>query len=332
MPKPKPRIVVTQPLPGGFVEKLKQDRRFVTTVYPHDYKPPRQELLRMIRGANAIITLLTMKVDAEFFDEAGRELKIVANYAVGFDNFDVEEARKRNIILTNTPCVLNDAVADHTMALMLGVMQRLAEADSFFRAGKYKEWRPTLLLGQELERKTLGLVGAGRIAWKVAKRAHGAFDMDILYYDINRDEAFEKEFRARKVSLETLMKESDIVSLHVPLNERTRHLIGAKELHLMKRTAILINTARGPVVDEKALVKVLKAERIFGAGLDVFEFEPKPAHGLTTCKNTILTPHLGSATIEARAQMAKAAVDNVVAVLTGKPPISPVETNIVCPI
>lgn len=332
MPKPKPHIVVTQPLPGGYVEKLEKDRRFRTTVYPHDHKPPRKELLRMIRGADGIITLLTMKVDAEFFDAAGPQLKIVANYAVGFDNFDVNEARRRGVVLTNTPCVLNDAVADHTMALMLGIMQRLAEADQFFRAGKYKEWHPTLLLGQELERKTLGLVGAGRIAWKVAKRAHGAFDMDILYYDVRRDEAFEKEFRARKVSLTTLMKESDIVSLHVPLNEQTRHLIGAKELHMMKRTAILINTARGPVVDEKALVKVLKAGRIFGAGLDVFEFEPKPAPGLVQCKNTILTPHLASATIEARAQMAKAAVDNIVAVLSSRPPISPVESNIVCPI
>lgn len=332
MAKSKPRIVIAHPLPGGFVEKLQKDKRFDVKVFKHDRTPTKKELYPLIRGAHGIITPLTVKVDRAFFAKAGPQLKIVANYAVGFDNMDRKEAEKRGVMLTNTPCVLNDAVADHTIALMLGVAQRLVESDNYFRAGKYKKWHPTLLMGQELGRKTLGIVGSGRIGWKTAKRAHGAFDMDILYYDTKRNQALEKEFRAKKVSLPTLMKKSDFVSLHVPLNKGTYHLIGKKELNMMKPTGIIVNTARGPVIDEKALVDVLKKGKIFGAGLDVFENEPKPAPGLVGIPNTILTPHLGSATIEARSQMTDTAVKNVVEVLSGRKPLTPIGAKIVCPI
>ena len=266
---------------------------------------------------DALLCLLTDKIDQQIIN-ANPKLKIISNYAVGFDNIDVRAATARGIPVTNTPGVLTDAVAEHTFALMMAVARRIPESDQFMRQGKYKRWKPMLLLGTELKGKTLGIVGLGRIGAGVAERAGKGMGMKVIYYDVQRNLKFEKEYRARYVSIKDLLKQSDFVSIHVPLLPSTRHLIGKKELALMKKTAYLINTSRGQVIDEKALVQALNNRSIAGAGLDVYEFEPNLTEGLTKLKNAVLTPHTASATIEARTAMSELAAQNIIDVFQGR--------------
>ena len=311
----KKKVFVTRQIPKKGIQLLR--KHFLVKVYLKDQTIPRKELLKEVKQCDALLSLLTEKIDQEVLS-ANPNLKVVSNYAVGYDNVDIKAATSRGIPVCNTPGVLENAVAEHTFALMLALCKRIAEADQFVRAGKYKRWEPMLLLGTELEGKTIGIVGLGRIGAGVARRAGRGMGVNVLYHDIRRNKDFEKEYQARYVSLSELLKKSDFVSLHVPLLPSTRHLIGKKELAMMKKTAYLINTSRGPVVDEKALVKALQKKQIAGAGLDVYENEPKLTLGLTKLKNVILTPHTASATIEARTAMSELAAQNIIDVLQGR--------------
>ncbi len=319
------KIFVTRKISESGIELLKKEG-FDVEVSDFDGVLPHELLIEKIKGADAILSLLTDKIDGEVMDASGGQLKIIANYAVGYDNLNLEDAKKRNIILTNTPEVLSETVAEHTFALLLAIAHRIVESDQYFRDGKYTGWAPLLLLGQDVSHKTLGVVGLGRIGSLVAKHAHKGFEMKVLYYDIKRNEDFEKEFNAQfRENVEDILKESDFVSLHVPLLPSTKHLMNEERLKMMKKSAYLINTSRGPVIDENALVKALKEGWIRGAALDVYENEPKSALGLTDLPNAILTPHTASATEETRSQMSILAAKNIIAVLGGKPPITPIK-------
>jgi lactate dehydrogenase-like 2-hydroxyacid dehydrogenase len=257
---------------------------------------------------------------AELAENAiGPQCKVVANYAVGFNNFDLAAATQRGVILTNTPGVLDDATATHAFALLLATARRLAEADKYVRDCKWKGWAPMFFIGMDVDRRTLGIAGMGRIGSNVAHKAKG-FDMRIIYSDARRNPKVESELGATYVDKETLLKESDFLTLHVPLLPETLHYIGEKELRMMKKTAVLINASRGPVVDEKALLKALQEKQIWGAGLDVFENEPEIVPGLTALDNVIVVPHIASATTETRINMGKIAVNNVINVLNGQAP------------
>lgn len=299
------------------------------TFFKKDHGISRKELLKQAKGKDALVTLLTDKVDAELLNAAGPQLKIVANYAVGFDNVDLKAAKAANVVVTNTPSdAVNDSVAEHALTLLLGLAHRITEADRYAKAEQYSGWTPTLLLGTNLVRKTLGVIGAGRIGATLAERA-AALGMKIVYDNPSPNKDLEKKTGAKKKPLHTLLKTADAISLHVPLLPSTRHLISTKELALMKPTAFIINTSRGPVVDEKALMKALKKKKIGGAALDVFECEPaidcdiSDNLALKKFSNVILTPHIGSATIEARQGMSTVAAKNVIAVLGGKKPLNP---------
>jgi len=247
------------------------------------------------------------------------ELKIVANYAVGYNNIDIPACTKRKIAVTNTPDVLTDTTADLTFTLMLSVAKRIIEGDNMVRTNNFKGWNPMLLLGSDVSGKTLGILGAGRIGSAMAVRAHG-FNMQLLYHDTTRNGNIESNYQAKYVSLDELLNRSDFVTLHIPLNENTTHIINADRLKKMKNTAFLINTSRGPVIDEQALVSALKNKEIAGAGLDVFEDEPVLAPGLAELSNTVLLPHIGSATVETRDKMALMAADNIVNMAQNKIP------------
>jgi glyoxylate reductase len=319
--------------PKGFADEavvvLKKAKHKVTTL-PSSHNINQKDLIKAAKGKDAVLTLLSNKIDDAFFTAVGPQLKIVANYAVGFDNIDLAAAKKHNVIVTNTPSdVVNDSVAEHTFALAIALMHRVAEAHLFTTDGKYNGWTPDLFLGMNLKERTIGIIGAGRIGASVAEKAAKGFGMNVLYSDFNKNKEIEKAYKAKHVPMDTLLKQADIISLHVPLLPSTRHLISTREFSLMKKTAILVNTARGPVVDEKALCRALATKRIAGAGIDVFECEPAIDCDLTDnlelrkMPNAILTPHIASATYEAREDMAKVAAKNIVAVLAGKKPISP---------
>ncbi len=311
----KKKVFVTRMIPKKGIQLLR--KHFLVKVYSKDQVIPRKELLQEVKQCDALLCLLTEKIDHEVLS-ASPKLKVVSNYAVGYDNIDVKSATRLGIPVCNTPGVLEDAVAEHTFALMLAISKHIAEADHFVRAGKYKRWEPMLLLGTELKGKTIGIIGLGRIGAGVAERARKGMGVNVLYHDIKRNKEFEKEYQARFVSLPELLKKSDFVSLHVPLLPSTHHLIGKKELVLMKKTAYLINTSRGSVIDEKALVQVLQKKQIAGAGLDVYENEPRLTPGLIKLKNVILTPHTASATIEARTAMSELAAQNIIDILQGR--------------
>ena len=313
----KPSVYVTRLIPQANIDALRAE--FDVEVNPDDRALTPAELKEKVRGRAAVISLLTDTIDAEVLDAAGPQLKIVANYAVGFNNFDLKAATRRKIILTNTPGVLDDATATHTFTLLLATARRIAEADKYVRDGKWRGWAPMFFIGLDVDRKTLGIAGLGRIGKNVARKARG-FDMKILYSDMQRDAGFEAETGAVFVDKPTLLKESDFLTLHVPLTPDTKHYIGAAELRQMKPTAVLINAARGPVVDEKALVQALSEKWIFGAGLDVFEDEPALAPGLTELDNVVIVPHIASATTDTRLAMGEIAVGNVKKVLNGQPP------------
>ena len=317
------KILITRQIPDKGINLLKE-KGYEVTVSPYDRVLSKEELIEYLKkdSYDALLCLLTDKIDAEVLDAAGESgVKIIANYAVGFDNVDIKAVGERGIMVTNTPGVLTDTVAEHTFTLMLAIAHRIAEADRFTRAGKYKGWEPMLLLGADLSRKTIGIVGLGRIGLRVAHHAARGFDARVIYYDVKRNEEFEKEFAAEyKEKLEDLLKEADFVSLHVPLIDSTRHLINAERLRLMKPTAYLINTSRGPVVDEAALVEGLKTGIIRGAALDVYENEPALAPGLAELENVILTPHIASATEETRQNMSELAAKNIIEALEGREP------------
>jgi len=315
------KVYITRKIPEAGIKMLRE-KGYEVEVSDFDGVLPREKLLERVKGADAILSLLTDKINAEVFDAAGPQLKIVANYAVGYDNLDMAEAKKQGIMMSNTPEVLTESVAEHAIALMFAIARRIVESDQFMRDGKYISWAPFLFLGNDLVGKTLGLVGLGRIGTAVAKRMHDGFEMKIIYYDIRRNEELEKQYHLEYKNLEDLLKESDFISIHVPLSPETKHFIGDTQLKMMKKTAYLINTSRGPVIDENALVKALKNGDIKGAGLDVYENEPKMAAGLAELPNTVLTPHTASATEETRAKMSELAAENIIAALSGQTPPS----------
>jgi len=313
----KKSVYVTRMISQETIDDLK--KHCDVEVNPDDRALSPAEFMEKIKGRDGVITLITDKVDAAVMDAAGPQCKIFANYAVGFNNFDLAAATKRGIILTNTPGVLDDATATHTWALLLAAARRIPEADKFVRDGKWKGWAPMFFLGLDIDRKTLGIAGLGRIGSNVARKAKG-FDMKIIYTDVRRNQSFEKEFGATHVDKETLLKESDFLSLHLPLLPETQHYIGEKELRMMKKTALLINASRGPIVDEKALVKALRERIIAGAGLDVFENEPQLEPGLKELDNVVIVPHIASATIKTRLDMGAIAANNIIKVFNGQPP------------
>jgi glyoxylate reductase len=320
------KVFVTRILPGPAIEVLKQ--RCEVELNQEDRVISREELMRGVSGKDGLLCLLTDKIDAEVMDAAGPNLKVISNYAVGYDNIDVTEATRRGIAVTNTPGVLTETTADLTWAIMMAVARRIVEADNFLRTGQWKGWAPCLMLGHDVYGKTLGIVGLGRIGKAIARRAKG-FDMRVLYYDTRRDEQAERELGVAYVPLENLLRESDFVSIHAPLTEKTRHLIGEKELRLMKPTAFLVNVARGPLVDEAALIRALREKWIAGAALDVFEREPYVPPELIQMKNVVLVPHIGSASVETRSKMAMMAVENLLAVLEGKIPPNLVNPEVI---
>lgn len=312
----KPRVVITRPIQEAGIKKLKE--HFIVDVHS-DALMSEKQLKAFVKGADAIVSLLTEKISDSVLEAAGPQLKIVAQYAVGFDNIDLEAAKKRGVIVTNTPGFLSGpAVAEHVFNLMFAIARHTVPADKFMRGGKYKQWDPNLFLGQQLTGKTVGIVGGGQIGSIFAGICHKGLGMKVLYTDIVKNERLETELGAKKVALERLLVNSDVVSLHVPLLPSTRHLIGKEQFHIMKPNAILINTSRGPVVDENALVKALSGRVIAGAGLDVFEFEPHLAKGLAKMESVVVTPHIGSATVDARIAMAECVAKNVTLVLSGK--------------
>ena len=313
------KVYVTRPIPEDGVEMLRK-KGYQVDVNPENKVLSKDELKKAIADYDGVLCLLTDKIDGEVLDAAGKNLKIMANYAVGYDNIDVKAAAERKINVTNTPGVLTEAVAEHTFALLMSVAKRIVEADKFVREGNYKQWEPKGFLGPQIWGKTIGIVGLGRIGSFVAQIAHGGFNMEVLYHDVKKNEEFEMRFSAKYRDLTSLLKQSDFVTVHVPLLPATHHLISAKELGMMKENAILINTSRGPVVDEVSLVEALKAGKIAGAGLDVFEKEPELTLGLADLPNVALTPHTASATREARSAMSKITAENIIAALEGKTP------------
>jgi len=316
--KSKPKVLVTSRIPDEGMRLLEE--HCDVKVFDYEGVFPRDMLLREVKGVDAIVCLLADKIDGEVMDAAGPKLKVVANYAVGFDNIDVDAATKRGVMVTNTPGVLTDTTADLAWALILATARRVVEGDKFLRQGKFKGWKPMLLLGTDVHHATLGIIGFGNIGRAVARRAIG-FDMKVIYYSAHRaPRELERQLNAEYRLLDDLLKEADFISIHVPLTRETRHLIGERELKMMKHEAYLINTARGPIVDEKALAKALKEGWIRGAGLDVFEREPEVEPDLLELDNVILLPHLGSASYATRAKMATMAAENVLKALKGEVP------------
>lgn len=314
------KIYITRKIPEAGI-KLLQEKGYELNIQPEDRPATKEEIIKDVKGADALLCLLTDKIDAEIMDAGLPTLKIITNYAVGFDNVDVEAAKQRNIIITNTPGVLTNTVAEHTFTLMLAISHRIAEADRFSRAGKYKAWGPELLLGNDLSGKTLGVIGLGRIGSRVAFHAVKGFEMKVLYTDPKPNSEFEKEYGAVYVqNLDDLLPQCDYISIHVPLLDSTHHLINEAALKLMKPTAYLINTSRGPIVDEKILAVALEKGWIKGAAIDVFEFEPEITPELKELDNIILTPHIASATEETRSKMAELAATNIIEALEGRVP------------
>ena len=315
------KVYITRRIPEEAISFLKEQGVEVD-IHEEETAPDRNTLLMKGQQVDAILCLLSDSIDREFLDHA-RNLKVVANFAVGYNNIDVNYARQKGIAVTNTPDVLTDATADLTWALILSVTRRIVEADNFVRAGKFEGWGPLMMLGTELSGKTLGIVGAGRIGQAVGKRAVG-FSINILYADNSRKGGFEQVTGAQKADLADVFSGSDILTFHCPLKPETRHLINEDTINKVKPGAYIINTSRGPVIDEGVLVKALKEGYLSGAGLDVYENEPELHPGLAELSNVVLLPHIGSATHQTRTDMAMIAARNIVAVLNGERPLTPV--------
>ena len=313
------KILVTRKIPGDHLEKLKQAGHEVE-ISEFDRALTPEELLEKVAGKDAILSLLTDKIGGDLMDAAGPQLKLISNYAVGFDNIDLSAATDRQILVANTPCEeVNEAVAEHTWALILALSRRIVEADEATRRGGYKGWEPDIFLGRNLIGKTLGIIGLGRIGGMVARRAKG-YNMTVLYNKRSPDPEAEKELGVTFASLDELLAKSDFVSLHVPLSDETRHMMNSDAFSKMKQGAYLINTARGPIVDEHALVEVLRSGHLGGAGLDVYDNEPNIDPELIGMENVVLTPHIASGTFEARDKMGELAVATIIDTFSGKIP------------
>ena len=315
------KIFVTREIPTSGIELLKK-KGFRVFIYKKDNPISRKEFLNQIKDCDGLISLLTEKIDKEVIDRMGN-CKIIANYAVGFNNIDVEYAKSKGIIVTNTPDVLTDSTADLAMALVLACARKITEAEKFVRDRKFNGWKPKLFLGMELRNKYFGILGAGRIGTEVAKRAY-SFGCKILYFANSKNTTIEKQLGAKKVSLNSILIKSDIISIHLPLNESTKNLLNKNNLVLLKESAILINTARGEITDEKTLLSMLKQNKIASAGFDVYDNEPNLREDFYNLRNAVLLPHIGSATNDARNNMSILAAKNIIAVLSGKKAITPV--------
>lgn len=311
------RVYVTRKIPEVGVRRLKE-RCEEVLLSSDDRIPTEDEIIEFAKNKDGMLCLLTDPITKRVIDNLD-SVKIIANYAVGYDNIDVEYATNKGIIVTNTPGVLTNATAELTWALIFAVARRITEADNFVREGKFKGWGATLLLGTEIKGKTLGIIGAGRIGTEVGLKSK-AFDMQIVYTDMRSNPIFEKKLGAKRVALHELLKMSDFVCIHVPLTSETYHLIGKEEFKIMKNSAYLINTSRGSVVDESALIEALENGEIKGAGLDVYEKEPHIPSRLQSLRNVVLLPHIGSATVDSRNKMAILAADNLISALEGRIP------------
>ncbi|MCZ7558409.1 MAG: D-glycerate dehydrogenase [Bacteroidia bacterium] len=311
----KPRVFVTRTIPEAGLSLLRDAAE--VTVFEHDRQIEKDELMRLLPEYDGLLCLLSDPIDADVI-AAGGKLRCVSTYAVGYNNIDVAAAKERGIAVTNTPGVLTEATADIAFALMIACARRIVESDAWLREGRFTGWEPMLFLGHDLGGRTLGIIGAGRIGQALARKAVGAYHMNVLYHNRSRNENFESQLGARFTALDTLLTESDVISIHVPLTAETRHMISARALSLMQPHAILINTARGPVIDEAALIDALRERRIFAAGLDVYEEEPVIPDELIRLPNTVLLPHIGSASIATRDRMAVMAAQNLIDELQGR--------------
>ena len=312
------RVLVTRPIMAEAEAALRE--RCDVTVHQNEFGIPRDELLKIVGGMDAVITMLTERVDREFLEAAGPQLRIVANHAVGFDNIVLEDCTAAGVVASNTPDVLTETTADTAWALMMAAARRIGEGERFLRARREWIWGPLMMLGRDVHHKTIGIVGFGRIGQAVARRAAG-FGMTVLYHDaIALPPEVERESGAQRRELDDLLAESDFISIHTNLTPETRHLFSTDEFRRMKQTAVLVNTSRGPVVDEVALAAALRDGDIFAAGLDVFENEPQVEPALLDLENVVIIPHLGSATVDTRRAMGLLAAENVFAVLDGRRP------------
>ncbi len=314
----RPRVFVTRRIPEAGLSRVLE--HCDADVWDGQLPPERAELLRRIEGCEGLLSLLTEKVDAEFMDAAGSQLKVISNFAVGYNNIDVEQANRRGIRVGNTPDVLTDATADMAFTLLISSARRIVEAQDYVRAGNWKTWEPLGLIGCDLVGKTIGIVGMGRIGFAMAKRCHGGWGMNVLYHDKYRNEAAETELGAQQVELDQLLTESDFVSVHTDLNETTNRLFNAETFKKMKNTAVFINSARGPIHVAADLHQALNSGEIFAAGLDVTDPEPIPMDDpLLSTPNCIIAPHIASGTVSSRNGMAEIAADNLIAGLSGSP-------------
>ncbi len=315
------KVFVTRKIPEEGLKLLRENCEI--KVWEGEVPPTKEVLIEEIKDIQGLLCLLTDPINAEVLG-AAQNLKVIANYAVGYDNIDIEKAKEKGIVVTNTPDVLTEATADLAFALLLAASRSIVAADNYTRAGKWKSWGPKLFLGQEVFGKTMGIIGAGRIGGAVARRARG-FDMEVLYYSRSSKPRLERETGAKKVELEQLLQESDFISIHTPLNPQTENMIGPREFRLMKKTTVLVNTARGAIVKQKALLEALENREIFAAGLDVFEEEPIGKNDpLLQNPRVVVAPHIGSATFATRDKMAQMAAQDLLAVLEGKKPRNPV--------
>ncbi len=328
------KIFVTRKIPGNSLEKLKiNGNEVIVSEFDRPLTP--EELLEKSKGADALLSLLTDRIDADLMDAIGPQLKIISNYAVGFDNVDVKAAGDRGVVVTNTPSdEVNEAVAEHTWALILALARRIVESDEFVRnqgyfanSGGYRGWEPDLFLGPAVKGKTLGIIGLGRIGSMVARRAKG-YDLTVLYNKHEQDPEAEKELGIKFVSLDELLATSDFVTLHVPLTDETRGMINKDTLGKMKQGSYLVNTARGPIVDESDLIEALESGKLTGAALDVFESEPNVSPKLLSLPNVIMTPHIASATVEARQKMGEQAVAAILDTASGTKPQNMVDEKV----
>lgn len=313
------QVYITNKIPQSAIDILEKNG-FKVQINKASRNLTKQELKKIVSEYDALITLVSDKIDEEILNHAAKKLKVVANYGVGFDNIDIVAAKDRGIIVCNTPGVAQEAVAEHTFMLILACAKKLVEADKYVRSGSYQRWDPLLFLSNQVWGKTIGIIGLGRIGTFVAQIAYHGFRMKILYFDIAQSQDLELLTEAKFTPLDQILKEADFVTLHLPLTSKTKHLISRKEFKAMKNTAILINTARGPIVDEEALIWALKEGEISACGLDVYEHEPAIPEELRILDNVIFTPHTASATIECRELMAKIAAQNIIDVFRDKTP------------